>query len=86
MVDFLPREFYKSHFQALRLSDSDSTGSEELEITNINTLKETQLLYAPTRRQKVIAKRRKGFHLKKKTEVNTIEFKPFNLSELILAL
>lgn len=35
----------------------------------INPLKETQLHYAPTRREKVIASRRKGFQHKKKTEL-----------------
>ena len=39
-------------------------------IEELNPLKQVQTGIAPTRRQKIIANRRKNFQLKKKTEVN----------------
>ena len=38
-----------------------------------NSLKERQRKYAPTRREKIIEKRREGYQSKKKTEVKHIQ-------------
>lgn len=38
-------------------------------IGELNPLKQVQTGYAPTKRQKIIASRRKNFQMKKKTEV-----------------
>lgn len=56
-----------SHYIKYPSSDEET---EECTISvNPNSLKQTQLMIAPTRRQQVIEKRRVAFHLKKKTEV-----------------
>lgn len=69
MVDFLPSNSFGSNLLSSNFYGIDTKFNKEIEITKLNALKETQLMYAPTRRQKVIAKRRKGYHLKKKTEL-----------------
>ena len=65
-------------------SPSSPSSEEDVEyqpaFVNPNTLKETQLQFAPTRRQRIIEKRRIGYQLKAKTEVT----KPKRKQYLIL--
>ena len=60
---------YPSKCRYFSLSNDNLVQTSHSRHENLNGLKETQSMIAPTRRQRVIAKRRKGFHLKKKTEL-----------------
>ena len=67
MVDYIPYRYDENNFfngKSRHMNAYISKVPKE-----INPLKETQLNYAPTRREKVVANRRKGFQHKKKTEL-----------------
>lgn len=49
-------------------------------IEQLNPLKQVQTEIAPTKRQKIIANRRRNFQMKKKTEVKLSRIVPNNIS------